>query len=310
MSSEPNTPPRQVILWSQGRTGCHLLERMLSKQPNTTYLWHPYANARFQVAPLVKEAADTGIIPSDMRGGYLEAIEQGNASWSAALKEAEARKQTLFIHEHPQFPISLDKLVSHLNSEWDKPFQNPPRNFTLVPDTIVLYPGTVPILTFRHPAYLVPHAYSGLRDAEHNPTDSDMKFVANLRWQRALYAWYIENSFSPIVVDAEDYMSRPEFVKKLCTEAGLDPEAAIFKWKRASEEERLALPPPARVLLKTLLDSEGLRPELAKVGNVDIEEEMKKWEREFGQQTAKLLREIVDASLEDYEFLKSKKLVL
>lgn len=283
---------------------------MLSKQPKTSYLWHPYAPARFQMTPLMTKASTTGSIPQEGREGYLEAIEQGTAAWTAALKEAEATDQTLFVHEHPQFPISLDKVDSYVASEWNKPFVYPPSNFTLVPDSIMFHPGTVPILTFRHPARLMPHGFIALRDGEHNPDDFNFKFVANLRWQRAMYAWYEANGISPIVVDADDYMSSPEFVKKLCAEAGLDPEAAIFKWERTPEEVRSQFPPPARFLLKTLWDSEGLRPELAKKDTPDIEVEVEKWKRDFGDETAQLIREVVEASMDDYEYLNEKRLKL
>lgn len=112
------------------------------------------------------------------------------------------------------------------------------------------------------------------------------------------------------MVEAEDYMSNPAFVKKLCAEAGLDPEAAIFKWEKVPEEARAQLPPAAVVLMKTLFDSTGLRPELARKDEPDVKVEEEKWRKEFGEETAEFLGTVVDASMDDYEFLKEKKLRL
>lgn len=266
--------------------------------------------ARFQVVPLLSEASSTGRIPHDTRAGYLEAIEQGTTAWTTALKEAETNDQILFIHEHPQFPISLDRVLSYVDSERKKSFTPPPTNFTLVPDNLMLHPGTVPIITFRDPVYLIPHAYRSLHNIEGGPVDFDMMYLATLRWQRSLYAWYEAHGLSPIAAEADDYMSSPDFVKKLCVEAGLDPEAAIFKWPRALEEELAAMHPDLQTLLKTLLASDGLRTELAKRGDLNVEVEEVKWKREFGEEKSKFLRELVDANMEDYEFLKGRKLRL
>lgn len=43
---------------------------------------------------------------------------------------------------------------------------------------------------------------------------------------------------------------------------------------------------------------------------VDVDTEQVKWVEEFGEEVAKGMRKLVDEDMEDYEFLKSKKLQL
>lgn len=82
--------PSQVLLLSQGRTGCHVLERMLSKQPNTTYLTHPISHARpLQIALFSSEAVPEGF-EEHVREPYVEAAQVGIRNWGTTLREAQA----------------------------------------------------------------------------------------------------------------------------------------------------------------------------------------------------------------------------
>jgi hypothetical protein len=137
-----------------------------------------------------------------------------------------------------------------------------------------------------------------------------MKIILSLRWQRELYDWYLTKHITPVVVESENYMTSPEFVRKLCEVVGLDPEAAIFKWDRLGEEERAKLDPQVVQMMKTLFDSEGLRPDLAIKEQLVVTEEMEKWKADLGEDVAGVVREVVDASMDDYPYLKARKLTL
>lgn len=90
MATNSTSRPTQVIYFSHPRAACHLLERMLSKQPGVQYSWHPYASTRPAQIPLWTEDSVAAGIPDDVRKPYLAAVDQGNAAWEKALVEAKA----------------------------------------------------------------------------------------------------------------------------------------------------------------------------------------------------------------------------
>ncbi|CAK1359283.1 unnamed protein product [Cercospora beticola] len=323
--------PTQVLLWSQGRTACHLLERMLfSKQPNAKMLWHPFLQGRRTQVPLFPEDSIARGIPEETRGEYHEAVHNGIQEWEKALEEAEKEHKTLLFHEHPQFALDPQQAITYINSSNTKsppPTTSTPTNPTLIPSHLLLHPKTVPILTFRHPAYIVPSAFKFLVYNTSNSIHSSsspnqaaeksytgISLVTNLHWQRALYEFYKFHNITPLVVESSSYQSSPTFVRKVCGLAGLDPEAAVFERDAMPEEEQEKLDPQVRYLMKTLNDSTGLRVELAKRGmgegedgEVDLEVLEGEWKREFGEEAAGFIRREVEAGLEDYAFLRERR---
>ena len=138
--------------------------------------------------------------------------------------------------------------------------------------------------------------------------------MTNLHWQRTLYEFYKSHNITPLVVESSSYQSSPTFVRKICGLAGLDPEAAVFEWDAMPEEQQEKLVPQVRYLMKTLNDSTGLRVELAKRGGGDDGEEVVnleglegEWKREFGEEAAGFIRREVEAGLEDYAFLRDRR---
>ena len=92
MDSATTKKSSQVILWSQGRTACHLLEKMLfSKQPNAKILWHPFLAAREQQVPLLSEESIAAGIPHESRAKHDEQQKIAIEKWQAALDEAQAK---------------------------------------------------------------------------------------------------------------------------------------------------------------------------------------------------------------------------
>ncbi|KAI5357479.1 hypothetical protein Slin15195_G038410 [Septoria linicola] len=155
-------------------------------------------------------------------------------------------------------------------------------------------------------------ASSAPKPPEGESNHSGILITTNLRWQRELYDWYLSNNITPILVEAEDYMTSPAYVKKICKAAGLDEDAAVFKWEKVPEEEQKKMHPQVQILLKTLMNSEGLRPELAVKGgaSVEVEKEEEKWRVEFGEEAARFVRSEVEANMEDYWYLRERKLAV
>lgn len=138
--------------------------------------------------------------------------------------------------------------------------------------------------------------------------------MTNLHWQRKIYEFYKSHNIDPLVVESSSYQSSPTFVRKICGLAGLNPEAAVFEWDAMPEEEQQKLDPQVRYLMKTLNDSTGLRVELAKKGvegedgeDVDLEVLEEEWKQEFGEEAAGFIRREVEAGLEDYRFLRERR---
>ena len=190
---------------------------------------------------------------------------------------------------------------------WEANARHLTANSTVVPDALLLQPGTSAIFTTRHPAWVVPAVFRALGDFINIFNRANTVFISGMHWQRQLYDWYLQNGFEPIVVESEDYMTSPDFVRKLCKEAGLDPEHALFTWPRATDEEKTQMGPMVVNFLSTLLDSTGLIPAKAKPAP-NLQEEEAKWVKEFGEERARSIKEMVEADMPDYEYLRARKL--
>lgn len=96
-----NMSTSQVLLISQPRTGCHLLERILtSKQDNARLLAHP---AQLSVQPLTKwmesDSYSDGM-PRDILVEYQDHIKQGNIIWEQSLQNT--KREVCIVLQTPQ----------------------------------------------------------------------------------------------------------------------------------------------------------------------------------------------------------------
>lgn len=144
-------------------------------------------------------------------------------------------------------------------------------------------------------------------------------------WQRSLYGWFVANEVQPVVVDADDYMTSESFVRHLTASIGLDPERAIVRWEKVrfsgptlltlfdadkeqmSEEAKENMHRMLIQIQATLVGSEGIKPERAG-RNLDLEAERRKWEEEFDADEVKMIRELVDVAMPEYEYLRERRL--
>lgn len=217
--------------------------------------------------------------------------------------------KTLFVHEHPQFASETDVALQWV-THWRNPGAlNKPANFTMIPDEVLLRPNTTVIMTNRHPGLVVPAGLQAMQAFEDSGTTSNQVYICTMHWQRVMYDWLLENGIKPVIVETEDYLTNPDIVRKLCSEVGLDPKHALFSWPRATEEEKAKMDPIIRSLLNSLLNSTGLDPSKAKPPP-DMEEEQAKWEQKFGGEAAQFMRDLVEAAMPDYEYLRARKLTL
>lgn len=110
-------------------------------------------------------------------------------------------------------------------------------------------------MTIRHPAFVVPAAYDALSNSEKSGNISNYLIPTNYSWQTQLYNFYVANGITPVVAEAEDYMSSPEFVRHLASEAGLDASTCLFEWDAMSEDDQAAQHP---MYVETAADADKL----------------------------------------------------
>ncbi|UJO24992.1 hypothetical protein CLAFUW4_14639 [Fulvia fulva] len=164
-------------------------------------------------------------------------------------------------------------------------------------------------MTIRHPAFVVPAAYDALSNSEKSGNISNYLIPTNYSWQTQLYNFYVANGITPVVAEAEDYMSSPEFVRHLASEAGLDASTCLFEWDAMSEDDQAAQHPMYVKLQQTLINSTGLVPGKVKGAPV-LEDEERKWREKFGVEGAVSIKEMVEWAMPDYEYLRDRKLRL
>lgn len=146
-----------------------------------------------------------------------------------------------------------------------------------------------------------------MKAIEGTSTRSNVLISGTQRWQRELYDWYVSNGVTPIVAEADDYMSSREFVQKLASEAGLDPEWCIFEWEKVDEAAQKGMNGMYVKLQQTLLNSEGMVEGKA-MQVVDVESERQKWKTEFESWEVDFLNELVDLTMEHFDYLRARKL--
>ncbi len=137
-------------------------------------------------------------------------------------------------------------------------------------------------------------------------------------WSRTLYDWYIqqfaisesksgERIIWPIVLDADDIMLEPKVVVKYAKVIGLDPTKLKFSWSPKNKEELDKMWSVERRMLLTISASAGIVEGKTSRGVV-IDEEVGKWKAEFGEEEGSKIERWVKNDMDDYEYLKTRRL--
>lgn len=177
-----------------------------------------------------------------------------------------------------------------------------------------------PILTIRHPAITIPSVYRALTDVGGSSVIDiytpffmhNQSFTAS----RALFDWFCSqkypsrktvprgNASFPLVIDGVDLVDDNErVVAAICERVGLDKGGVAMAWDPVSAEVRAKQPSGVQRFLSTLQASSGPTKTAWRGGKVDVEVEYAKWVSEFGEKVAGRFREVVEATVGDYEYL-------
>ncbi|KAE8381229.1 hypothetical protein BDV26DRAFT_301987 [Aspergillus bertholletiae] len=178
-----------------------------------------------------------------------------------------------------------------------------------------------PVFLIKHPAAAFPSFYRALVNAagrEFVESDRGWRFyqkAMSLRWVYKLYHFYLEHFRSPgqystddqlpwpIIVEADDIITQPAILVKICQIIGLESSRLRFTWDKMCSDES----PGVQAFRKTLFESTAIDPSRA-VGDVDLEKESIKWREEFGDEIGCRIETHVREAMPDYVFLKSMRL--
>ncbi|KAK8857278.1 hypothetical protein PGQ11_013190 [Apiospora arundinis] len=312
----------QILLFDQPRSAAQLLRRIVSKQPNIEIRDNSFGRARgCQVQWLMGETWADGM-SDGLQTLFDLGVQGGVQKWRAAIQDAQETGKTLLLQDHPfstaspaevlrliQNPSASDSEILETVAPSEKGGNDPShhKNFTSIPDDLLFPPGTVPVLTIRDPRLTVCSTYRVLAamDLPHGSGRPNFLISTSTLWIRRLYEAYRSRGIEPVVVDADDLMTSPEFARHLCSKLGLDPESACLSWKATSAEEKAKLHPMEYASQRFLIDSTGIDESRA-AKNQDMEALVQGWPAEFGEDVG-LVREMVDFAMPHYQYLYERR---
>ncbi|EXJ55450.1 hypothetical protein A1O7_08377 [Cladophialophora yegresii CBS 114405] len=190
-------------------------------------------------------------------------------------------------------------------------------NETVFPDGFLRI--WTPTFLIRHPALVFPSLYrtsvdlEGRDEAKKN-AGGMFRLEMTWRWSRKLWEWYNQQwqegntILRPIILDADDIILKPGVIISYCKLVGLDAEKCRFEWEPANAEEGWSMNFIEKRMKSSLLSSAGIIREGKVAAGLDIEQEMRKWSDEFGEEEAKKIEAWVTAAMPDYDFLCERRL--
>ena len=188
----------------------------------------------------------------------------------------------------------------------------------------------------RHPALAWPSLYRAMQKiSQAGYMDEDgIKGMGmanmSMSWTRQLFDWAMEQPdvpSQPLVIDANDVIHNPAVVVRFCELAGLDTGSMQFEWggngvvekksetwsaDRASVGDAAEIKrqrSAAAIMLSTLEGSTGIVKDKAPAG-VDVDVEVAKWKVEFGDEVAAVLEKATRDAMDDYEYLKERRITV
>ncbi|KAF7186493.1 hypothetical protein HII31_12195 [Pseudocercospora fuligena] len=188
-------------------------------------------------------------------------------------------------------------------------------NPTRYPDDF--FRSLTPIFLIRHPALVIPSYYKQQRDTLHlEASDECLTAFTTQRFTRLVFDVFRAKAGSdepPLVIDAKDLVHETMLtMEKLCERLGLDPNGVQYNWSPVPPDQWPNMPmSELGMLFFTDLWGSGRvygSGEKAMEDTLDLDHETKKWSDEFGEDTAKHLRRLVDEDMPHYEYMKQFKI--
>ncbi|KAK4982813.1 hypothetical protein LTR66_009082 [Elasticomyces elasticus] len=331
---------RRFYLLTYPRSASNLLVRILAldKQPNVTsgdLGGYFFISSYLLMKHLKLRGKHIEEWTQDQRTQMMQSYQDSFNKLEEHVESGEAEDKIVFVKEHGEFmvePTAQTRFLFGQNSVEELPWtvQIPSTygpetthssfNETVLPDEFLR--TWLPTFLVRHPALVFPSHYRTIIQNENveaaEAGEAQKALVMTLHWSRSLYDWYTQHLCKtdtkpngdvtwPLVVDADDIMTKPEVMIRLCEILGMDPTKLQFTWKPASDVELAQLPSIRKIMLSTLLASAGVIREKSSI-DLDIDVEAEKWRSEFGQREGEKMEKWVRAAMPDYEFMKARRL--
>ncbi|KAL4734943.1 hypothetical protein BDV11DRAFT_212386 [Aspergillus similis] len=315
--SHENAPPKRICIFTYPRTASSLLIKVLNlpNQPGVVST----GNGGYFFLPAVQRLRQLRLLEIRQDQWEETATDEIQTEYRRCLDHLEqfvalAAGKTVVIKEH--VPHMIDPIVKAdyvCEREGDAKLAV---NNTVVPDEFLL--GWTSTFLIRHPALAFPSYYRILRrnvqkrGEDLAASEGELTAAMTLRWTRQLYDWYCSKlpQLKPIILDASDILADPSILMRLCDPLGLQAEKLRFQWEAAAPEELCQIDPITLQMNSTLLSSAGIITDCS--GNpdcLDLEREIEAWKREFGASEGERIAVWVKNALEDYEYLRKKRLV-
>ncbi|KAF7897476.1 hypothetical protein EAF00_005704 [Botryotinia globosa] len=116
-----------------------------------------------------------------------------------------------------------------------------------------------------------------------------------------------DEEVSITVIDADDLLDNPEgIIKAYCQEVGLEYNANMLIWATEGHHKKAREAfEKWRGFHDDAINSSSLKAREHKKKPKTVTQENEEWTEKYGADAAKIIRETVDANIEDYEYLKS-----
>lgn len=335
--------PRRFYLITSPRTGSNLLLKILAleDQPNVAFR----EDGGYFFMPLVLLGTKLGCsgtpvehLSTDQKRQIEECTKSCFNEFNRHIESAESRGQIVVVKEHSSFltePVAKTRfLFGEQSAIQEMPWTLRTPNELIRTNARSVHNETVlsdeflktwlPVFLIRHPALSFPSFYRvfakarGTEFAKSVPGRRSCEMTMTMRWTRKLHAFYLEHFNEcniradqgdaetgtwPIILDADDIMTQPAVLVRLCSIIGLDSDRLRYTWGQSNQPQ-----PHWAQTFRTTLDSSTAIITTRAAGDIDIEEEGKKWTEEFGEEDGQMVEQYVRAAMPDYEFLKSKRL--
>ncbi|RGP59219.1 sulfotransferase family domain-containing protein [Fusarium sporotrichioides] len=310
-------PTQDVFLFALNRTCSHVLCRLLSGQPGWTQSNYHFKRA-FDFARESFNWDSIATVSDDQRRGFEKLLQEGFDEVQSERNLAVAENKSMFLKEHTFYIWEPSKLSQ---SMWGGP-PSPPftvqekgsssvstelkTNPTIFPDQWLSQ--WRPIFLIRHPALTFESWYRAESGARHiDLEDRSWSFYTTYQYSRQLYDWFLSSGLSTsklIVVDADDILENGPTIKNLRVSIGMDESKILYKWDTIQAPEnagRRELDFMSGYWGSTSVDSSKSSR------GINLEAVYTRWDKDFNATVANQLRRIVEESMEDYNYLKGRK---
>ncbi|KAE9407255.1 hypothetical protein BT96DRAFT_914834 [Gymnopus androsaceus JB14] len=322
----------RIFLYSHPRTRSNLFMKLLETHPEVINKQYPFMFAfldgpdapverranRVKASGLTNEEYDKKYKDVTYQSG-LDEMEKLFAKANAEGKICVIKEHTYHMFEsmlinanicHPRDemprPVMVDNKFDVVGSEEDVDISFPIPNPSMVPDRIVA--SVSPVIIIRHPMFTFPSFVRATSVFGATVFDTEFAIMSTYHWQRMMYDFYrayydkIDPKGKkdwPVVIDGDKLAQDTQGqMKKFCALAGMDESLVRYSWDAAN----VKLDKVLHAFVGTMAESTGVIRGLD-ASNTTLEEEVKKWTKEWDEKTAQKMKEAVENSMEDYEYL-------